>query len=149
MKYIGNKEPKIEYKKRPGAYVIIIRKDDDKIGIVTDGKDYFYLGGGIEEAETELDALRRELIEESGYTLKNIQKFDKVGSFIYAKPHGYLEVIASVYIAELDEKIAEPIEKDHTALWINPKDYVGKMCRQWQEYILKEFIENKDNFNTY
>lgn len=149
MKYIGNKEPKIEYKKRPGAYAIIIRKDDDKIGIVTDGKDYFYLGGGIEETETELGALRRESIEESGYTLKNIQKFDKVGSFIYAKPHGYLEVIASVYIAELDEKIAEPIEKDHAVLWINPKDYVGKMCREWQEYILKEFIENTDNFNTY
>lgn len=48
MKYIGNKEKTVEYIKRPGAYAIIINKNNDKIGIVTDGKDYFYLGGGIE-----------------------------------------------------------------------------------------------------
>lgn len=49
MKYIGSKEENIEYRKRPGAYAIIINKNDDKVGIVTDGEDYFYLGGGIEQ----------------------------------------------------------------------------------------------------
>lgn len=68
MKIIGNKDANIEYKKRPGAYAIITRKEDDKIGIVTDG-DFLFLGGGIEEGETELDALKRELIEESGYSI--------------------------------------------------------------------------------
>ena len=68
MKYIGSKEENIQYRKRPGAYAIIINKNDYKVGIVTDGEDYFYLGGGIEKGETQLDALKRELIEESGYT---------------------------------------------------------------------------------
>lgn len=141
MKYTGNKEENVEYKKRPGAYAIIVN-GTDKIGIVTDNKkDYFYLGGGIESGESELDALKRELIEESGYTLKNIRKFDEVGSFIYAEEHGYLEVLAYVYIAELDKKITEPIEKDHIILWIKPQEYVGKMCREWQNFILNEFIE--------
>ena len=36
MKIIGDKEENIEYKKRPGAYAIITRKEDDKIGIVTE-----------------------------------------------------------------------------------------------------------------
>lgn len=141
MKYINNREENIQYKIRPGAYAIITRKSDNKIGIVTDGKDNFYLGGGIEENETEIVALKRELIEESGYTITNIQEFDKVGSFIFAQAHGYLEVIANVYIAEFDKKITEPIEKDHVVLWINPEDYIGKMCREWQEYILKEYIK--------
>ena len=57
-----------------------------------------------------------------------------------AKEKGYFEVIAHVYIAEFDKKITEPIEKDHTVLWVNPKDYIGKMCREWQEHILKEYI---------
>jgi len=51
MKYVGDKDNNIEYRKRPGAYSIIIRKEDNKIGIVTDGHDYFYLGGGIENEE--------------------------------------------------------------------------------------------------
>ena len=102
MKYIGNKEKNIEYIKRPGAYAIIINKNDDKIGIVTDGKDYFYLGGGIEKGETKLDALKREMIEESGYLIKNIKEFEEVGSYIFSEDKGYIEVIASVYIAEFE-----------------------------------------------
>lgn len=145
MKYVGNKEENIEYRKRPGSYSIMIRKEDNKIGIVTDGYDYFYLGGGIENKETQIEALNREMIEESGYTIKNVKKFDEVGSYIFAEEKGYLEVLAYVYISEFDTKIAEPIEKDHKVLWVNPNDYVGKMCREWQEYILKEYIEKYYN----
>lgn len=143
MKYVGSKEENIEYRKRPGAYAIIINKDDDKVGIVTDGKAYFYLGGGIENGETKLDALKRELIEEAGYSLKNIKEFEEVGSHVFVEDKGFVEVIASVYIAEFDKKIAEPIEKDHTVLWIKPEEYVDKMYREWQRYIMKQFIEKR------
>lgn len=139
MKYVVCKEQNKKYKKRAGVYAIIRRKEDNKIGIVTDG-DFFFLGGGIEEGETKIEALKRELIEESGYTLKNIKEFDEVGEFGYAKGKGYLEMISYVYVAEFDEKVSEPIEKDHTVLWVNPEEYVGKMFREWQEYILKQYI---------
>ena len=99
MKYVESKDENIQYTKRPGAYAIIINENQEEIGIVTDGKDYFYLGGGIEEGETELDALKRELIEEAGYTLKNIRKFDEVGSYIYAESKCYIEVIAYEYLS--------------------------------------------------
>lgn len=143
MKYVSGKDPNIEYKKRPGAYAIILRKEDNKIGIVTDG-DFFFLGGGIEEGESKLEALERELIEEAGYSIKNIMEFEEVGDFLYAEDKGYLEVIASVYLAEFDTKIAEPIEKDHTVLWVNPEEYQSKMFREWQKYIMKKFIEKRN-----
>ena len=144
MKYIGSKEENIEYRKRPGAYAIIINKNDDKVGIVTDGADYFYLGGGIEKGETKIEELQRELIEEAGYSIKNIKEFKEVGSHIFDEDKRYLEVIASVYIAEFDEKVAEPIEKDHTVLWVKPKEYVYKMFREWQRYIMERFIEERN-----
>lgn len=145
MKYVGSKEENVEYRKRPGAYAIIVNKDNDKIGIVTDGEDYFYLGGGIENGETKLEALKREMIEEAGYSIKNIREFEEVGSHIFAEDKGYLEIIASVYIAEFDKKIAEPIEKDHKILWVTPEEYVNKMFREWQRYIMERFIERRKN----
>ena len=146
MKYVGDKEENVEYRKRPGAYAIIVNKNDDKIGIVKkiidEGVENFYLGGGIEAGETKLEALKREMIEEAGYSIKNIKEFEEVGQFIFTEDHGYIEVIASVYIAEFDKKVAEPIEKDHTVLWVKPEEYVSKMFREWQRYIMEKFIEN-------
>lgn len=144
MKYVRSKEENVKYRKRPGAYAIIVNNIDNKVGIVTDGNAYFYLGGGIEKGETKLEALKRELIEEAGYSIKNIKKFEEVGSYIYAdEKNGYLEVVASVYIAEFDKKIAEPIEKDHTVLWVKPEEYTDKMYREWQRYIMKRYIEKR------
>lgn len=142
MKYIGEKLEGIEYKKRPGAYVLLRREEDNKIGIVTDGKGCFFLGGGIEEGESTLQALERELLEEAGYQFNHAVSFDVVGSYLYSNTHGYLEVIAHVFIANFDKKVMEPIELDHKVLWVDPKTYIGKMCRQWQEYILKEYIDS-------
>ena len=84
------------------------------------------------------------MIEEAGYSIKNIKEFEEVGSHIYAEDKGYLEVIASVYIAEFNEKVTEPIEKDHTVLWVKPEEYVYKMFREWQRYIMERFIEERD-----
>ena len=148
MKYIGKKDENVEYRKRPGAYAIIVNKNDDKIGIVKvitdEGVENFYLGGGIEEGETKLEALKREMIEEAGYTIKNIKELEEVGSYIFAEDHGYIEVIASVYIAEFDKKVAEPIEKDHNVIWVKPEEYVDKMFREWQRYIMEKFIEKRE-----
>ena len=50
-----------------------------------------------------------------------------------------------VYIAEFDKKVTEPIEKDHTVLWVKPEEYVSKMFREWQRYIMERYIEEMEN----
>lgn len=140
---IGNKVEGLIYTKRPVSYVIIERKEDKKIAIATEGKTYFFLGGGIEKGETELEALKRELIEESGYNIRNIKYFDKVTAWADGVKRGPLDVTATFYIAEFDKKIAEPIEKDHTVLWVNPSDYKDKLFHEYQRYVLDEYIKRR------
>ena len=54
--------------------------------------------------------------------------------------NGYFEIQAYVYLAELDKKEKEPIEKDHSIIWVNAKEYIGKMATEGLEYILEKYI---------
>ena len=146
MKYIGEKENGVTYKKRRCAYAIIVRKEDAKIAIVEieDEKEYFLFGGGIEANETHEQALKREMLEEAGYTIKNITYFNNCASYLYIETKGYLDIEATTYIVELDEKVVEPIEKDHKMIWIDPKEYQSKMYCVYQGYILEQFIERME-----
>lgn len=137
---IGNKKEGVKYTKRPASYVIIEREEDKKIAIVTEGKTYFFLGGGIENKETEIEALKREVIEEAGYSIKNIKYFDKVTAWADGGKRGPLDVTATFYIANFDKKITEPIEKDHKVMWVNPNDYKNKLFHEYQRYILNKYI---------
>ena len=143
---IGEKKTNIQYKKRAGVYVIIEREEDNKVAIVTDAKDvYFFLGGGIEKGESVVNALTREIIEETGYSLKNVQLFDQISSWCYSDKYGYIDVEATIYIANFNKKITEPIEKNHKILWVSPKEYKDKLYHEYQRYILNKYIlSNKE-----
>ena len=137
---IGKKIENVTYTKRQASYVIIERKEDDKIAIVTDGT-WFLLGGGIEKGETQVEALKRELQEEAGYSLKNIQYFDQITAWADGGKRGPLDVTATIFIAEFDQKIVEPIEEIHTVFWVDPEEYENQLFHEFQRYALKKYIE--------
>ncbi len=140
---IGKKLEGIPYTKRLGAYAIIQREEDNKVAIATADGYYFFLGGGIEEGETEIEALRRELMEESGYSIKNINYFDKVTSWADGGDRGPLDMTATIYLAQFDKKVVTPIETDHKVLWIEPEEYKDKLYHEYQRYILDKYKELK------
>ena len=145
MLRIGSKKAGIQYKKRICAYAIIERIKDKKIAIATDKSDiYFLLGGGREEDELIEETLKREIIEETGYSLRDVELFDKINSWCYNDKYGYLDVEATIYIAKLDKKILEPIENDHRILWVSPLEYKDKLYHKYQRYILNKYILKRE-----
>ena len=137
------KKEDVKYFTRRGAYAII-KKENNMIAIANDNNENFLLGGGIEKDETEIEALKREVIEESGYTLKNIIYFDKVKSYEYNKKYGNLEYVATIYIAEFDKKITEPIESNKIII-CNPKEYISKIKHEYQRYVLRKYTDQMQN----
>ena len=50
---------------------------------------------------------------------------------------------ATMFIAQFDKKITEPIEKDHKILWISPQEYKNKLYHEYQNAILNKYIVMK------
>ena len=102
MLRIGSKKDGIQYKKRICAYAIIERIKDKKIAIATDKSDiYFLLGGGREKDELIEETLKREIIEETGYSLTDVKFFDKINSWCYNAKYGYLTRTLAVKLSRV------------------------------------------------
>ena len=115
---------------RPSARAIII-KDDQVLLIYSRKYDYYkFPGGGIDKNETNIDALIREVKEETGYQIipESIKEFGRVlrkqaDSFydkqIFVQENFY-------YLCDIGDEIADikldDYEKDEgfTTVWINP-----------------------------
>ena len=145
MKVIEPKQDNINYKKRPCVYVIIQRDEDDKIAIVKETRKkekLLIIGGGIEKGEDKIQALEREVLEETGYSIKDIKKFDDYVAYINSETRGYLEIEATIYIAKFDKKISEPIEENYEVLWGDANIFKDKMYVKPQRYILNEYLKS-------
>ena len=145
MVEIGERKDNIKYKKRKSAYSIIVRDIDDKIAIATDKEGvYFLLGGGSNIGETNIETLKREIIEETGYSIKNTRYFDEIRSWYYSDKYGYIDTKASIYISEFYRKICNPIETDHKIIWVSPEEYKDKLFHEYQRYILNKYLLEKE-----
>ena len=73
-------------------------------------KEYKFPGGGVENNETAELALKREVLEEIGYNIKNIgEKLGIVTEYSIAKEgkNNIFKMVSEYYIVEIDNKISD------------------------------------------
>lgn len=138
---VGKKED-AEYYHRPGAYIIPLK--DGKVGLI--GTERFcFIGGGREKGENDIECLKREIIEETGYASVINEYFGSAEEYKDDQPAiGYFHPVQNYYIGELTEKICEPIELDHVLSWVNPEEAVEKIWIEMQRKALERYITEKN-----
>ena len=133
--FIDGVKENADYYERPGAYFLPVK--DGKIGVAgKKGSKLFFIGGGREKGETDEQNLTREVLEEIGYGIKIGSCFATAEQY---KPDqtdiGCFHPYQYYYTGELTEKIAEPIEKDHFLVWVEPEksqaDRFALKMHQW------------------
>ena len=137
-KIFGIKED-AEYYDREGAYIIPLR--GNKVGVVETPKGYFFLGGGLENGESHSDCIKRECLEEAGYTAIVGKKICSAETYCEHKTVGLFHPIQTYYSGELIEKVAEPTDADHRFLWVDYDDIKGKMFAEMQNWALEQCFD--------
>ena len=115
-------DAKQKYTARPGTYAILPLKGHVLLTMqVTDVVDVQLPGGGIDAGESPLQALHREVLEETGWRIGTPQKLGTFRRFAFMPEYDlWAEKICHVYVARPVMQIAEPIEIDHETLFVSP-----------------------------
>lgn len=134
-KVFGIKENAV-FLDREGAYLIPVHNNE--IAVIKTAKGFFLLGGGLDKNESHEECIKRECIEETGYTAVIKEKICSAETYTTHPELGYFHPVQSYYVGELKEKVSEPIETDHVLKWVKYDDIKGKMFAEMQNWALEQ-----------
>jgi len=109
-----------KYRLRPGAYAVLRLGRDVLLTYQEDPDPEFQLpGGGIDPGESPLQALHREVFEETGWSMAAPRRIGAFRRFAYMPEHDkWAEKVCHIYLARPIRRIGVPLEKGHTAVWV-------------------------------
>ncbi|MBC7132249.1 MAG: NUDIX hydrolase [Roseovarius sp.] len=114
----------IRYRLRPGAYAILMRAG--RILVTHQAApvpEYQLPGGGIDPGETPLQALHREVREETGWRIAAPRRLGAFRRFVFMPEYDlWAEKLCTLYRAWPARRLGEPTEPGHRALWLSPRD---------------------------
>ena len=139
MREFGEKKEGVEYYVRPGSYGVLI--ENDRAAVIKSKlfDKYFLIGGGIKKSETEIEALRREALEEIGYEIKIGEKIGTATEYYYVEINDqHVAKIGNFYRISLLGKVKNDAETE--LLWIE-KDELGELYHRSQQWIIEENLD--------
>ena len=128
----------VEYVRRPGAYAVI-HDAHRRIAILHIPQGYFLPGGGREADETPEQTLRREVLEECGYTISLHYKIgESVDRFFAQREQQYYEIHSHFFSATFQEPQSARGEADHQLLWLALEDALSLLSRPSQVWAIQQ-----------
>ncbi len=137
-KEIGEKSREVLYwKVRDAARAIVIDPKTNQIGLlhVTKRKYHTLPGGGLNDGESVLEGVQREVLEEIGCKIKVLNKYAKV---IEHRTHTELKSRSHYFITELLEKVEtkpteEEIESGSIPVWVTLNEAIKTIKKESKE----------------
>lgn len=129
----------IKYQSRPGAYAVLER--NGRILLTFQGTPFneFQLpGGGIDSGESTIPALRREVMEETGWIFGIPKRLGVHRRFVFMPEYDiWAEKVCHIYIARPSLKLSEPTEQGHQCHWVSPDAAIDLVANPGDRHFLK------------
>ena len=118
------------YKVRTGAYAILPADGGLLLTLQDAPEPEVQLpGGGIDPGESPVQALIREVYEETGWRIASPRRLGAYRRFTYMPEYDlWAEKICLIYMASPVIPYGDPLEADHTALWMGVDDALATLA---------------------
>ena len=118
-------EPRVPgqaYRRRVGVYAVLPRDGKLLTTFQEEPTPELQLpGGGVDPGESPLQALHREVFEETGWRISTPRRLGCFRRFTWMPEYGiHAEKVCHVFLARPIRALGEPTEPGHTAVWLDP-----------------------------
>ena len=131
IKQYGN-SPKVgqQYTLRAGVYAILPNAGQLLLTYQAAPHYEFQLpGGGIDVGESPLQALHREVFEETGWSIAKPRRLGAFRKFVWMPDYDmHAEKLCHIYTAMPVRRHGPPSEVSHEAVWMYPSDAIQELA---------------------
>lgn len=130
------------YRLRPGAYAILPHLGRFLVTMqIADRMDIQLPGGGIDPGESPVQALHREVMEETGWRIARPRRLGAFRRFVYMPEYDlWAEKLCHIYLARPVYRITDPCEPDHETLFLSGTEAIGTLGNDGDRLFLARYV---------
>ncbi|MEK9131276.1 MAG: NUDIX domain-containing protein [Patescibacteria group bacterium] len=135
--------PAGEYPEKPSAYAVVLY--DNKLLCLLVRNKYHLPGGGLEGTEDPQLAVKREVLEETGYTVTDLKEVGEANQFFEMTREGHpLNKLATFFKGSVDlENVGQGKEGDHEVKWISVDEFLSSTAGDFQKWAVRKVVESE------
>ncbi|MDU8927897.1 NUDIX hydrolase [Alisedimentitalea sp. MJ-SS2] len=127
---------------RRGAYAILPRGGDLLVTFQSTPFEEFQLpGGGVDPGESPLQALHREVYEETGWRIAAPRRLGAFRRFTFMPEYDlWAEKLCEIFVARPVRPLGPPLEPDHSAVWMEVGDAAGLLGNSGDRAFVTHYV---------
>ena len=131
-----------KYIARPGVYAILPQGQQLLLTFQDEPEPELQLpGGGIDPGESPLQALHREVYEETGWRIARARRLGLFRRFAYMPEYDlWAEKIATIYLAQPVCRLGPPSEAGHTALFADIAIAAEQVANPGDRHFVRHYL---------
>lgn len=145
--YFGVIDPAVTYKVRHGVYAIVADQSRERIILVQAPNGAWFLPGGeIEGNEDHMTALKRELLEELGYSATISSYLGQADEYFYSSHREtHFHNPAYFYDTLNAKQVSQPLEDFNHTAWFSIDDALTALKRGSHKWGVKAWLKQREN----